>query len=66
MAEEFFFFIFFFVNLNKNAYYWLDQGKKVKNAKKNFKGVFLGFFLEWPYKSPQLLQGGYTEFFLNL
>ena len=42
-AEEFFF-IFFFVNLNKNAYYWLDQGKKIKNAKKNFKGVFLGFF----------------------
>ena len=42
LAAEEFFFIFFFENLIKNTYYWLDQGKKVKNAKKNFKGVFLG------------------------
>ena len=60
------FFRFFFENLIKNTYYWLDQGKKVKSANNNVKGVFLGFFLVWPYKSPQLLQGGYTEFFLNL
>ena len=42
LAAEEFFFIFFFENLIKNTYYWLDQGKKVKNAKKKFKGVFLG------------------------
>jgi len=58
VAEEFFL-IFFFENLIKNTYYWLDQGKKIKKCKKNFKGVFF-------YKSPQLLQGGYTEFFEGL
>ena len=36
LAAEEFFFIFFFENLIKNTYYWLDQRKKVKNAKKKF------------------------------
>ena len=36
LAAEEFFFIFFFENLIKNTYYWLDHGKKVKNAKKKF------------------------------
>ena len=44
LATKIFFFFFFFENLIKNTYYWLDQRKKVKNAKKNFKGIFLRFF----------------------
>ena len=41
LAAEEFFSRFFFENLIKNTYYWLDQEKKVKNAKKNL-NVFLG------------------------